>query len=101
MCDRMIVQVDGVSYYHQFSSQEDGWEFVVAPDIYQGLGIEDSAREVRPTDGVILHRVVGGALVPSDAIPGMVRRGNARARERPKDLAPKPPANSPLPDLFG
>lgn len=42
-----------------------------------------------------------GALVPSDAIPGMVRRGIVRGRARPKELAPKPPAKSPLPDLFG
>lgn len=67
MCGRMIVQVDGVSYYHQFSSQENGWEFVVAPDAYQDLGPRQDAREVRPTESVILHRVRDGELRPDPA----------------------------------
>lgn len=67
MCGRMIVQVNGVAYYHQFSSQEDGWEFVIAPDHYQDLGFQEEAREVRPTDPVTLHRVRDGALRPEQA----------------------------------
>jgi putative SOS response-associated peptidase YedK len=63
----MIVKVDGVNYYHQFSSQEHGWEFVVAPGAYQELGVRPAAREVRPTDPVVLHRVRDGELRPDPA----------------------------------
>lgn len=64
MCGRMMVKVSGKVYFHQFSSQEDGWEYVVAPDQYQGLPEEDEPREVAPTDQVLVHRVVEGRIVP-------------------------------------
>lgn len=64
MCGRMLVRVSGKVYFHQFSSQEDGWEYVVAPDQYQSLPEEDEPREVAPTDQVLIHRVVGGRIVP-------------------------------------
>ncbi|MBK9578823.1 MAG: SOS response-associated peptidase family protein [Fibrobacterota bacterium] len=60
----MLVRVSGKVYFHQFSSQEDGWEYVVAPDQYQSLPEEDEPREVAPTDRVLIHRVVGGRIVP-------------------------------------
>ncbi|HNY30871.1 MAG TPA: SOS response-associated peptidase family protein [Fibrobacteria bacterium] len=61
----MMVKVSGKVYFHQFSSQEDSWEFVVAPDQYQNLPEESEAREVVPTDRVLLHRVQDGRIVPS------------------------------------
>lgn len=67
MCGRMIVKIDGKAYHKQFSSQENGWELVVAPERYQHLGDQDPAREVRPTDRVLLHRVREGELVPEEA----------------------------------
>lgn len=67
MCGRMIVKIDGKAYYKQFSSQENGWDLVMAPERYQRLGDDEPAREVRPTDRVVLHRVLDGVLVPDEA----------------------------------
>jgi len=67
MCGRMIVEIDGVAYFYQFSSQENGWEYDLAPERFQRMARDRSAREVRPTDEVILHRVVGRELIPEPA----------------------------------
>jgi putative SOS response-associated peptidase YedK len=60
----MLVKIDGVAYYHYFSSQESGWVYQLAPDKYQVIGTEEIAREVSPTEQVLIHRVVGGEVVP-------------------------------------
>lgn len=64
MCGRMVVKIQGKVYFHQFSSQENGWEYLPAPDRYQSLGEDDNLREVAPTDPILLHRVVGNQILP-------------------------------------
>ena len=64
MCGRMLVKIDGMAYYHYFSSQEKGWVYQLAPDKYQAIGTDEFAREVSPTERVLIHRVVGGEVIP-------------------------------------
>lgn len=60
----MLVKIQGKVYFHQFSNQENGWEFLPAPDRYQSIADEDRAREVAPTEPILLHRVVGNRILP-------------------------------------
>lgn len=92
----MIVKVEGKVYYHQFSSQENGWDLVVAPDSYQDLDGGDGPREVAPTENVWLHRVEGRGIVPRKAywtlvppwVPG--RCALVEGRDGSRRLVPPP-----------
>ena len=63
MCGRMVVLIDGVAYYHYFSSQEKGWTYRLAPSHYQtDPDWWRNPREVRPTENVLIHRLSGNEI---------------------------------------
>ena len=63
MCGRMVVMIDGLAYYHFFSSQEKGWTYQLAPSQFQtDPDWWRHAREVSPTESVLVHRLVGNEV---------------------------------------
>ena len=63
MCGRMVVLIDGLAYFHYFSSQEKGWTYRLAPTQYQtDPDWWRTPREVRPTESVLIHRLSGNEI---------------------------------------
>jgi putative SOS response-associated peptidase YedK len=56
----MVMMIDGLAYFHFFSTLEKGWTYQLAPDKYQtDPDWWKTPREVSPTENVLIHRLVG------------------------------------------